>query len=308
MIESMKIRIASRVLVAWMGFLALCLCCGSLTGQEKELAEVADTSEKQERYMLVLTIGELEASALRRDGQLRATLPAKFRNRVDSILLKHPTTFLSKKLVVDDDVDKLGRTLLVNVDESIVDRLEYQPVQMKIYQSGFDSITLKYQRPKNQARLASLRRGTKPQPNDSPRVFVRLSPQNGTTGWIRSMKILTVETQFGSTKIPLNRIAGIRFNADEANEVVVISVTGDYLTGSIDLNQIVLATRWGDETIPVSKLESITYDRESRFLDGDSKAGRQWILSQPAKPSTPRRAPTRFPANPAYRGLSNSSF
>lgn len=302
-----KIRMFSPATIAWTGLMALCICCGSLSGQEKDLDE-ADKSDKKERYMLVLTIGELEASALRRDGQLRATLPAKFQNRVDSVLLKHPTTFLSKKLIVNDDVDKLGRTLLVNVDESIVDRLEYQPVQMKIYQSGFDSITLKYQRPRNRARLASIRRGTKPKPNDSPQVFVRLSPQNGTTGWVRNMKTLTVETQFGSTELPLNRIAGIRFNADESNEVVVISVAGDYLTGSIDLNEIVLATRWGDEKIPVSKLESITYHRESRFLEGAPEAGKRWILSQPAQPLPTSRAPVRFPTNPAYRGLPNSSF
>lgn len=258
--------------------------------------------------MVVLTIGEQEAAALRRDGSLRATLPPKFRNRVDSVVLKHPTTFLKKKLVIRDDIDKTGRTLLVNVDESVVDRLEYQPVQMKVYQSGFDSVTLRYQRPVNRGRLPAPGRGMKPKPNDSPQVFVRLSPQNGTTGWIRNMQTLAVETQFGSTKIPLNRIAGIRFNASEKNQVVVISVTGDYLTGEIDFDDIVLATRWGDERIPVSKMESVTYHRDSRFLESPKEAGGRWILTQPAQSLAPRSAPVRFPGNPALRGLPNSNF
>ena len=217
MIKRKKIRMDSHSTIAWISCLLLSICCGAVNAQEtdKEKDKPAK-KEKNERYMVVLTIGEQEANALRRDGQLRATLPEKFKNRVDSVLLKHPTTFLSKKLVVNDDVDKFGQTLLVNVDESIVDRLGYQPVQIKVYQSGFDSITIKYQRPSQGGRYALIRRGTRPQANDSPRVFVRLSAENGTSGWIRNMKDLNVETQFGAAKIPLSRIAGIRFNADKS--------------------------------------------------------------------------------------------
>ena len=177
MTQRTKIRMASHSAIAWIVCLLLSISVGSLQGQEKEgakerLKEVAEErakaakatkaakKKKDERYMVVLTIGEQEAAALRRDGYLRATLPSKFRNRVDSVVLKHPTTFLKKKLVIRDDVDKSGGTLMVNVDESIVDRLEYQPVQMKVYQSGFDSITLKYQRPSNRGRLAPRGRGT----------------------------------------------------------------------------------------------------------------------------------------------------
>lgn len=308
MIQRTKIRMVSHSAIAWIVCLFLSLNCALLLGQEKEPDDAAKENQKNERYMVVLTIGEQEAATLRRNGRLQATLPDKFRNRVDSVLLKHPTTFLSKKLVVRDDVDKSGRSLLVNVNESIVDRLEYQPVQIKVYQSGFDSIILRYQRPTNRAQVAALRRGTTPKPNDSPQVFVRLSPQNGTTGWIRNMKTLSVETQFGSTKIPLNRIAGIRFNTEETNEVVVISITGDYLTGTIDFDNIVLATRWGDEKIPVSELESVTNHRDARFLGDTVQAGGRWVLTQPAQPLPLRQAPTRFPANPQYRGLPNPSF
>ena len=307
MTQRTEIRMASPSAIAWIVCSLLSICVGTLQGQEKEGDKAAE-KKKNERYMVVLTIGEQEAASLRRDGYLRATLPEKFRNRVDSVLLKHPTTFLKKKLVIRDDVDKTGRTLLVNVDESIVDRLEYQPVQMKVYQSGFDSITLKYQRSTTRSRLAPRGRGANPKRNDSPQVFVRLSPQNGTTGWIRNMQTLQVETQFGSTKIPLNRIAGIRFNAPEKNQVVIISVTGDYLTGKIDFDDIVLATRWGDEKIPVSKLESVTYNRDSRFLESPKEASKRWILTQPAQSLAPRGAPVRFPGNPGFPGLPNSNF
>jgi hypothetical protein len=311
MIQSTKIRMAHQSAIAWIACMLLLICGGLLQGQEKESVEKREkVSEKEndERYMVVLTIGPQEAAALRRDGYLRATLPDKFRNRVDSVVLKHPTTFLKKKLVIRDDIDKVRATLLVNIDESIVDRLEYQPVQMKVYQSGFDSITLKYRRPTNRGRLPSRGQGMKPKPNDSPQVFVRLSPENGTTGWIRNMRTFEVETQFGPTKIPLNRIAGIRFNTPEANQVVVISVTGDYLTGTIDFADIVLATRWGDERIPISKMESVTYHRDARFLESPKEAGGRWILTQPAQSLVPRNAPVRFPGNPTLRGLPNSNF
>jgi hypothetical protein len=308
MITNPNLRMmGNRSAVAMISCMIFAFCSVTVNAQEGD-DEKPSSKEKNDRFMVVLTIGEQEAAALRRDGQLRATLPAKFQNRVDSVLLKHPTTFLSKKLLIKDDIDKLGRTLLVNVDESIVDRLEYQPVQMKVYQSGFQSITLKYLRPGNRSRLASIRRRAKPMPNDSPQVFVRLSPQNGTTGWVRNMKSLKFETQFGPTEIPLSRIAGIRFNADESDDVVVISATGDYLTGKIDLSEIELATRWGDEKIPVSKLESITYHRGSRFLEGDPKAGKKWVLTRPVQPLPPSRPPVRFPGNPIDQGLPNSSF
>lgn len=313
MIQRTEIRMVPHFVTAWIACLLLSFSGGLLHGQEKDRDTAAEKKKtekkkKDDRFMVVLTIGEQEAASLRRDGYLRATLPEKFRNRVDSVLLKHPTTFLSKKLLVRDDTDKRGRSLLVNVNEAIVDRLEYQPVQIKVYQSGFDSITLRYRRPTNQNQRSALRRGTKPKPNDSPQVFVRLSPQNGTTGWIRNMQTLKIETQFGPTKIPFNRIAGIRFRANEDNQVVVISVTGDYLTGTIDFDDIVLATRWGDERIPISKLESVTYHRDSRFLEGAKETGGRWVLTQPAQSLAPRPTAIRFPGNPVYRGLPNSNF
>ena len=88
----------------------------------------------------------------------------------------------------------------------------------------------------------------------------------------------------------------------------MISVTGDYLTGTIDMDEIVLATRWGDEKIPVSELESITYSRESRFLEADPDSNGRWVLTQPAQSIPTSRAPIRFPANPSYPVLPNSSF
>jgi len=306
MIQRTKIRIVSRIGIAWIVCLFLSLNCILLLGQEKE-PDQATKEKKSDRYMVVLTIGEQEAATLRRSGRLRATLPDKYRNRVDSVLLKHSTTFLSKKLVVRGDFDKAGSSLMVNVDESVIDRLEFQPVQIKVYQSGYKSITLRYKRP-SRAQLDAIPREAKPKPDDSPQVYVRLSPKNGTAGWIRNMKNLSVETQFGSTEIPFNRIAGVRFNTEESNKVVVISLTGDYLTGTIDFDEIVLATRWGDQKIPVGELESITNHRDARFLEDKTKADGRLMITQPAQPRLIRQAPTQFPGNPPYLGLPNSSF
>ena len=291
------------------GFVVGILICNLGQCQEPATpANAASSKKKSDRFAVVLTIGEQESQSLRRDGSLRATLPSQFHDRVDSVVLKHPTTFLSKRLMIDDDTDKFGRTLVVNVDESILDRLEYQPVQMKVYRSGYNTIMLKYQRPGNQSKLASIRSQAKPKPNDSPQVFVRLSAQNGTTGWVRNMKSLKVETDFGTIDFPLSRIAGIRFNSDAADEVSIISATGDSLSGKIDQTKIVLATRWGDETIPLDKLESITYSRDVKFLKGDPKLGRRWILTQPAQPAPSRTLAPRFPGNPTNRGLPNIRF
>ena len=299
---------------------------GAGLGSSDKDPEVKEEIEDQ-RFVVVLTIGDEEARALRRDGNLRASLPAHFRDRVDSVLLRHPTTFLKRKLVIKDDVDKIGRTLLVNVDESIVDRLGYQPIMIKVYQSGYDTIVLKYPPSGSRRRLASIGRASRPRPRDSPQVFVRLSPENGTTGWVRNMKSIKVTTEFGSIDMPLAKVRGIRFNSDSPEDVAIVSVTGDYFTGKIEQKEIVLATRWGDERIPVTKLESITYDRDIKFLEGDPKAGNRWVLTKPAAAAQPNRGlpnarpiaqpaqPFRmmplnqpFPVNPAQRGLPNRGF
>jgi len=301
--------------IAWIVCLLLSINCGLLQGQEKkadkaakkEVAEEKEKEEKNERYMVVLTIGAQEAATLRNSGRLQATLPDKYRNRVDSVLLKNPTSFRSKKLVVRGKFEKTGKSLLVNVNESVIDRLELQPVQIKVYQSGFESITLKYKRP-NRAQLDAIPRGAKPKPDDSPQVYVRLSPKNGTAGWIRNMKNLMVETQFGSTEIPFNRIAGVRFNTEEPNKVVVISLTGDYLTGTINFDEIVFATRWGDQKIPVSELQSVTNHRDARFLEDKTKADGRLMITQPAQPLPIHQALPRFPVNPSYPGLPIPSF
>lgn len=248
-------------------------------------APSADFLDPGERFKLVLKIGDAEANALRRDGVLRTKLPPAYRNRVGSIVLKGPTTFREERLKIEEDVDKLGNNLIVNVDESIVDRLGYQPVVMKIYQSNYDTVVLRYQRgPQN--RLASNRKFLKPAFDDSPQLFIRMSAETGTTGWIRGMKTLPLQTQFGKMNFRFEDIRGVRFNAGQPDQVVVISATGDYLTATIDLDKITLATRWGEEEIAISDLESISWHRDSKFTEITNEAapsptgsGPRWLLS-----------------------------
>ena len=259
-----------------------------------------ESDDLNKRFNLILVIGEAEANALRRDGILKTEVPARYRNRVGSILLKGPTTFLNKRLTVEEDIDKHGQDLLVNVDESIVDRLGYQPVLMKVYQSGFTTVVLRYQRggPKN--RLASNRESLKPKPADSPQMFIRLSDANGTSGWIRDLKTLAVLTEFGSVEIPMSKVKGVRFNTGGKDDVVVITATGDYVTGKIAMPNITLATRWGEETIGIEDIESVTWHRNSRFSkpaesdksDSSKSSEKRWLLSPAPQP---KRSPQQFP-------------
>lgn len=97
-----------------------------------------------------------------------------------------------------------------------------------------------------------------------------------------------MNTIFGDATLPLNTIAGIRFAGENSPESTVILRNGDSLTGSLVLENVKFVSQWGEATINVSALESVTFvDGMAWASQTNSMGNARWALSPAKASSTP---------------------
>ena len=256
-------------------FMAICLLQSSAVFSSVSQGQQTRTQDiPQQPVALILELSSSQILRLKQSGNLRTTLPSKVLNRVHSVRLKRQTSFLEKTQTVQAKTDKLNRTVSIEVDDAIIDRLDFQPVEIKIYESNFESIVIAYKPPKRKTQTTA----SASSPNTT--MFFRINDKRGVMGDFSDTDSLQFTAGFGDVKIPLKQISGIRFNAKSEQEVFVTLKNGDAFSATIQWSKIEVKTRWGTKELAVSQLESITADRESRYAV-DSK-GRYLLLTTQA--------------------------
>ena len=259
------------------------------------------TKEEVEKFVLVIKLDDDRIQSLRVHGALKTKVPDAMVNRVAAIRFQKPSSFLDKTVRVEARTDKRSRTLATRIDNSILDRIAYQPVEMKIYDSGFSSVLVVLDQPlENSLETIQGQLATPPQgPNDSPSLFVRISDTRGIEGTLKDLKELNVTTNFGEIKIALSNLSGIRCLpnlelADHTN-VFVVSKTGDYFSGSIHQKLFVVQSRWGEKELKFSEIESLTLAPSARFVPDTAAEGQWKLVQKDSRPETtnPRLSPNK---------------
>lgn len=218
------------------------------------------------KFVLILKLNDNQINKLRIEGSLSTRIPPKFVNRVGAIRFQRRVSFLSDPLkVVGETTEKMDRSISVQVDNTILERLAYQPVDLMVYESGFDRVNLKF----NPLGMAAGKLPTEFQAfgkESGPIVYARINSQRGIYGTLQNFETLSIETQFGKVDIPSKEIAGIRFNDGNASRAFVVLKKGDVFSGEIDLGSLSIQSRWGVRKLEIGELESITQSRETVFL------------------------------------------
>lgn len=259
-----------------------------------------ETDTELKKVVLVVKLDSEKIQQLRASGQFIANIPPKLTNRVGAVRFKRELSFLKKPFKANVISDKLNRSLVVKVDNTILERLDFQPVEIKIYDSGFDRVFLKFDFRGNSAGALPEQVEIEKNPDDSPLVFIRLGEDRGVYGTLKGLNKFPVRAEFGDVEIPFKQVKGIRLNTDKNNSAFVMLHSGDEFMATVKPLNVTVNTWWGPREISMSEIESITISREQVFVE--SKDGKWQIQSTRA---TPQTQPNQIPAQPLPPAVPN---
>lgn len=238
-------------------------------------------------FSAVLTLQDNSLETLIQTGRVEIEIPTQLINNVDSVIIKRPFYFKEKRASDFADTELAGQRLFLNIDDAVVERIDYQPVELKVYESDFTSVVLRYI-----GKSRSLRNSKEPGDavTDSPMMTVKLKSGKGIRGRIRGMKTLKIDSTLGSIDVPFARSKNISVRKD--GELKIEMLNGDLISGSIDGGKINLINRWGTETIEMSDISTLTVRQtgeqktQKRNREPVVNLGRGMNPTQISRPST----------------------
>ena len=88
-------------------------------------------------FSAVLTLQDDSLRTLIQTGRVEIEIPTQLINNVDSVIIKRPFYFKEKRASDFADTELAGQKLFLNIDDAVVERIDYQPVELKVYESNF---------------------------------------------------------------------------------------------------------------------------------------------------------------------------
>ena len=209
----------------------------------------AHAATEEDRVSAVIELQDADVASLKQTGYIKMAVPQELINRVDSVTLKRPVRFKDEAAILYNDVDRRSGMVAVSVDDSTMEQIDYQPVELKIFESGFSSIIVHY-RPGNST-------PPKKASKDDSAVFVTsLDNTKSLTGRLADMKEFTIKSELGDIDVLLDEVSQVTFEDDD--RATVQMENGDQVSGKIDFRNVTIKSRWGLEDLKVSDIVSIS--------------------------------------------------
>ena len=225
------------------------ICLLALFGSVAGISDVSAATESDERISAVIELQDADIASLKQTGFFKMAIPPSYRERIASVTLKRPIRFKDESAVSYNDVDRRSGTIAISVDDSTLEQIDYQPVELKIYESGFSNIIVRYQ-PGNSTPVS------KPSEKDSGVFITTLSNSKSITGRLAGMKEFSIKSGLGKVDVDLEKVSDISF--DEDGKATVQMTTGDQLSGEINFKNITINNRWGAEDLKVADITRIS--------------------------------------------------
>lgn len=218
-------------------------------------------------FVAVVTLDDKKLESLLKDGQLEIAIPKQLVNSIDSITVKRPIYFKDQDAPQFADATLKGRKLFVNIDELALERIDYQPIDLKVYETGFSSVVLKYfGTPQSQNKLDKIGDSK----TDSPFVMVKLKSGKGIQGRIKGLKEIPIRSTLGEIAISIGSARSIEVGKD--NRLTVQMLNGDLISGSTNMKSIELLTRWENETLNLSEISGFTIRKNAVKLSKNQQS------------------------------------
>lgn len=226
---------------------SLLFAIAAIFGCVKQVYASDSTDSGRVSAVVELTDGELQS--LLQTGSFKMSIPPNLKNKVNSLILKRPDRFKDDVAVLFNDVDKRYNTIAISVDDSTIEQIAYQPVELKIYESGYTNIMVRY-RPGNGRKVK------KPSKTDSVELKLQLKSGKSITGRLSYMTQFPLESGLGKVNVKLEEVSQITFEED--GDLRVTMLNGDTLQGESNFSSVIINSRWGQERIKTENIASIT--------------------------------------------------
>lgn len=133
---------------------------------------------------------------------------------------------------------------------------------------------------------------------------VHLHGETTFVGTLLELTELEMMTSFGSAKVPLTQVAGVKMASDGNPSTTVVLHNGDSISGALDLETVVLETEWGKAHINGPLVAELMMSQGLTWVAKNTTQGTRWTLAEldAAKNSG---APDAIPSGPRKIELKN---
>lgn len=133
-----------------------------------------------------------------------------------------------------------------------------------------------------------------------PVVVELLDDVRDLNGSLLDTNDLEVQTAFGVAKMPLKEVLGIRLPRSETDVTTVVLHNGDMITGSVDIENLLVQTSWGKSEVNGGNLASIFFDQGLSWKSLKLLSGERWTLEKTEEiaPTPTTQASTTSPSVP----------
>ena len=227
---------------------ALTVCLSIVTCGSSSFAVDASDVSSQGRVSAVVELSDGDLQSLLQTGVFKFAIPVSYRNKINSLILKRPQRFKDSVAVRFNDVNKRSNTVAINIDDSTIRQMQYQPVELKIYESGYTNVLVRYS-PGNATKAK------KPSKLDSVVLKTILKNGKSLTGRLFETRKFSLKSSLGEVDVKLKEVSEIVFEDDGTLKVMLFN--GDTLSGKSDFSTITVNSPWGLERIKVKDIEAI---------------------------------------------------
>jgi len=252
--------------------------------QQSEGSSKKDVAEKVEgpgRVRLVTSLKGADALKFQLGERLQTKIPGRNKDSVGAVLLKREDSLSDQPATVEAKTLFQQGKLYLEFEARMIERLLYQPLEIKIDQKGLNRIVYI---PVANSKTNSK---TKDSTTDSfsPNWYVRLDSATPLAALVGEDAKLKIESEIGTVDVTLDTVAAIRFSKDANVPSTFVFKNGDKITGAGRLDkQIKIQCQWGAAQLDTARIQSMTRDEKATFIQGIGSNAKQFFLTKP-KPS-----------------------
>ena len=168
--------------------------------------------------------------------------------------------------------------LYLELETQMIERLLYQPLEIKVDQEKLNRIVY--------IPVANSNSKAKNTTNNfAPNWYLRLNSATPMAAIVDGETTLKIESEIGTVDAALKTIAAVRFSKDANVPSTFVFKNGDKITGTGKLDQqINIQTQWGEAQLDTARIQLMTRDEKTTFIQGTGSNSKQFFLNKPKPP------------------------
>ena len=171
---------------------------------QSELGKLRENA-KANRIRLKTTVNDALLEKFQQGQAISVAVPPGNERSISSLLVRKPECFKSEAVVVRPRTRAEGKVVIVELSRQLFDRLDYQPIRIRIFESSVERIDLV-----PATRITDPEEET-PSNTISPEFYIRLKPANGVSASFKNNNSFRLTNDVFDHEIPFEEIEAVFF-------------------------------------------------------------------------------------------------